>query len=86
MSTVTVQGLREQVRGQTITPGDSDYDEARRVYNAMIDRRPNVVVRASGADDVVGRRRLRPGERARRRGPRRRAQRARASAPAKTRS
>ena len=53
MSTVTVQGLREQVRGQTITPGDSDYDEARRVYNAMIDRHPNVVVRASGTDDVV---------------------------------
>ena len=53
MSTVTVQGLREQVRGQTITPGDSDYDEARRVYNAMIDRHPNVVVRAAGTDDVV---------------------------------
>ena len=53
MATVTVQGLREQVRGQTITPDDSDYDDARRVYNAMIDRRPDVVVRAESTDDVV---------------------------------
>ena len=53
MSTVTVQGLREQVRGETITPDDTDYDEARRVYNAMIDRRPNLIVRAAGTDDVV---------------------------------
>jgi len=53
MATVTVQGLREQVRGQTITPDDADYEVARRVYNAMIDRRPNVVVRCEGAGDVV---------------------------------
>ena len=53
MATGTVQGLREQVRGHTITPDDSDYDDARRVYNAMIDRRPDVIVRAAGTDDVV---------------------------------
>jgi FAD/FMN-containing dehydrogenase len=53
MATVTMQGLREQVRGHTITPDDSDYDDARRVYNAMIDRRPNVIVRAESVDDVV---------------------------------
>ena len=46
MATVTVQALRDQVRGHTITSDDSDYDDARRVYNAMIDRRPNVIVRA----------------------------------------
>ena len=53
MATVTVQRLRDEVRGHTITPDDSDYDDARRVYNAMIDRRPNVIVRAAGVDDVV---------------------------------
>ena len=53
MATVTVQALRDQVRGHTITPDDSDYDDARRVYNAMIDRRPNVIVRAASVDDVV---------------------------------
>jgi FAD/FMN-containing dehydrogenase len=53
MATVTVQGLRDQVRGHTIAPDDSDYDDARRVYNAMIDRRPSVIVRAAGTDDVV---------------------------------
>jgi FAD/FMN-containing dehydrogenase len=53
MATVTVQALRERIRGHTITPDDSDYDEARRVYNAMIDRRPSVIVRAADVDDVV---------------------------------
>jgi FAD/FMN-containing dehydrogenase len=53
MATATVQRLRDQVRGQTIAPDDSDYDDARRVYNAMIDRRPNVIVRAAGVQDVV---------------------------------
>ena len=53
MATGTVQALRDQVQGHTITPDDSDYDDARRVYNAMIDRRPNVIVRPVGVDDVV---------------------------------
>ncbi|HYM57369.1 MAG TPA: FAD-binding oxidoreductase [Solirubrobacteraceae bacterium] len=45
--------LREQVRGEIITGDDPAYEEARRVYNAMIDRRPRVIVRCAGADDVV---------------------------------
>jgi len=53
MATTAVGQLREQVRGETITAEDPAYEEARRVYNAMIDRRPSVIVRCAGADDVV---------------------------------
>ena len=53
MATATPTQLRDQVGGATITPDDPLYDEARTVYNAMIDRRPHVIVRATGVDDVV---------------------------------
>src|ERR1044072_4334288 len=53
MTSATPAELRDRVRGETITPGDSEYEDARRVYNAMIDRRPKVVVRPLGAGDVV---------------------------------
>ena len=45
--------LREQVRGQVITPGDEDYDAARAVHNGMIDKKPAAVVRVSQVADVM---------------------------------
>ncbi len=48
-----LEALRSRLRGRLITPDDSDYDEARAVYNAMIDRRPRAIARCSNAADVV---------------------------------
>jgi FAD/FMN-containing dehydrogenase len=48
-----IEQLREQVRGEVITPDDERYEQARQVYNAMIDRRPAVVVRCANTGDVT---------------------------------
>ena len=53
MAKPTIDQLREQVRGDVIAPNDGAYEEARQVYNAMIDRRPAVVVRPVNAGDVI---------------------------------
>jgi FAD/FMN-containing dehydrogenase len=49
----TVTDLRERTHGAVLTPGEDGYEAARTVWNATVDRRPGVVVRASGAADVM---------------------------------
>ncbi|MFD9307201.1 FAD-binding oxidoreductase [Streptomyces sp. NPDC060048] len=53
MGKLSIEQLRERVRGVVTTPDDDAYDEARVVYNAMIDRRPAAVVRCVNAGDVM---------------------------------
>jgi FAD/FMN-containing dehydrogenase len=49
----TLQELREIVRGEVIGPADPAYEQARPVWNGMIDKRPAVIVRCASAADVV---------------------------------
>lgn len=44
--------LKGKVKGQVVLPGDPNYEELRKIWNAMIDRRPAVIVRCATADDV----------------------------------
>ncbi len=53
MTEANVEALQEQARGTVITPTDEGYDEARAVYNAMHDRKPDVVIRCADAGDVM---------------------------------
>ncbi len=53
MPNMTLDSLKESVRGAVITPDSPEYDDARRVYNAMIDRRPTVIVRPANTGDVM---------------------------------
>ncbi|HEX9376398.1 MAG TPA: FAD-binding oxidoreductase [Actinomycetota bacterium] len=53
MQTFAIDRLREGVRGEVTLPDDEGYEQARRVYNAMIDRRPAAVLRAANAGDVM---------------------------------
>jgi len=48
-----LRDLRSAVRGEVLPPGSQGYDAARRIFNAMIDHRPAVIVRCAGAPDVA---------------------------------
>jgi FAD/FMN-containing dehydrogenase len=49
----TFDAFRAAFRGTLIAPGDPTYDEARAVYNGMIDRRPRLIARCADVADVV---------------------------------
>ena len=48
-----IEEFRERLHGKLIGARDASYDEARKIWNGMIDRKPGLIVRCAGADDVV---------------------------------
>src|SRR5262245_13421692 len=53
LSETAIGTLKSELRGELIEPGDARYDMARRVYNAMIDRKPRLIARCVDVADVI---------------------------------
>jgi FAD/FMN-containing dehydrogenase len=53
MNDAAVAAFRASLRGELIEPGDGGYDAARKVYNAMIERRPRMIARCADVADVM---------------------------------
>lgn len=52
VSNSAIEELKTAVRGQLMLPDDAGFDEARSIWNAMIDRRPAMILRCAGVADV----------------------------------
>jgi FAD/FMN-containing dehydrogenase len=53
MNRTRIEELDRQLSGDVLLPGDSGYENARQVWNAMIDRHPSAIVRCASTADVV---------------------------------
>src|SRR5437870_5543659 len=53
MDLTTIQDFRSRLRGAVLESGHSEYEDARRIQNGLIDRRPALIIRSSGTADVV---------------------------------
>ena len=53
MEIASLDDLRPRLRGPLLAPGDPGYDDARSVWNAMIDRRPVAIARCLGVADIL---------------------------------
>jgi len=53
LNEATITKFKTSLRGELVGPGDQSYDAARKVYNAMIDRRPRLIARCADVADVI---------------------------------
>ncbi len=53
MRDLDIAAFAATLRGPVICPDDRDYDDARKLYNRMIDKRPRLIVRCADVADVV---------------------------------
>ena len=53
LSTENVQQLKASLRGAVIQPGDGSYDQARKIYNGMIDKHPALIAQCRDIADVI---------------------------------
>lgn len=49
----SIRDFRANVRGKVLLPGETGYDQARKVWNGMIDRHPAIIAQCTGASDVI---------------------------------
>lgn len=53
LSEVNIDEFKKQFTGEVILPEDAGYDEVRQIWNAMIDRKPALIVRCTTPEDIV---------------------------------
>lgn len=49
----SIQNFKENFHGELIRMGDDGYEEARKVYNAMIDKQPGLIAYCTKVEDVI---------------------------------
>lgn len=50
---MTASEVRNRIQGDVLEPGDPGFEDARSLWNMRFDRRPDLIARCSGSDDVV---------------------------------
>lgn len=48
-----IESFKSQLQGEVVLPSDAQYDQLRQIWNAMVDRRPGLIVRCASPEDVV---------------------------------
>ena len=49
----TIENFRDSLRGKLLFSGDEEYERSRTIWNAMIDRKPALIVRCKGVSDII---------------------------------